>query len=421
MNRTRKASPLLAQTVFVALLFAHNFLVQGCQAINMPQADEQPRALSANEQRLVQAHTAFTMNLFRTVAAQKPTENVFLSPMSAHLALSMATNGAHTATRDSMMKTLALEGLALNDANSAAQTLMPLVTGLDRRNVEVSVANALWHRTTFAPEQAFLNTVRQHYNAQIQALDFTSPLAVNTINSWASDNTKGRVPKVLERIAPEIVMYLMNALYFKGAWKSQFDPALTRDDVFVGEDGSRKPCKMMNQQRAGELKVHYGQDFLIADIPYGKGQYSMTVVLPNQGKRLREVLAMLTPARWQESISRLSTTTTEVSMPKFKMSAEYQLKDALTAMGMGIAFQPRVADFTNINRNGELYLSFVQQNTFIEVNEEGSEAAAVTTIGVGLTSAGPRGIRLDRPFAYFIREHSTGVILFAGTMLEPRL
>jgi serpin B len=421
MNRTRKASPLLAQMAFVALLFAHNALLQGCNAINTPQADEQPRALSASEQRLVQAHTAFTMNLFRTVAAQKPTENVFLSPMSAHLALSMAANGANAATRDSMMKTLALDGLALADANGAAQTLMPLVTGLDRSKVEVSVANAIWHRTTFTPEQAFLSTVRQNYNAQIQALDFTSPLAVNTINSWASDNTKGRIPKVIERIPPEIVMYLMNALYFKGAWKSQFDPTLTRDDVFVGEDGSRKPCKMMNQQRAGEIKVNYGQDFLMVDLPYGKGQYSMTVVLPNQGRRLREVLAMLTPARWQESVSRLNTTTTEVSMPKFKMSAEYQLNNALTAMGMGIAFQPRAADFTNINRNGELYISFVQQNTFVEVSEEGTEAAAVTTIGVGVTSAGPRGIRLDRPFAYFIREQSTGVILFAGTMLEPRL
>jgi serpin B len=256
------------------------------------------------------------------------------------------------------------------------------------------------------------------FDATVDGLNFDQPAAVNTINQWASDNTNKRIPKVIDEISPETVMFLMNALYFKGDWSYKFNKANTSDRYFMLDNGTEIQTPTMD----GKVKVnlHYGDGFSAMEMPYGRKNFSMVIVMP-EGK-LKDFYPDFTPQLWDEittSLSGNNWTEILVNLPRFKFEYEKVLNDQLKALGMEDAFVPYVADLSGIS-DEELFVSFVKQNTFVEVNEEGTEAAAVTTIGVDVVSMPPHFFA-NKPFIFAIRERTTNTLLFMGTVMNPSL
>ncbi|MGH7454185.1 MAG: serpin family protein, partial [bacterium] len=232
-------------------------------------------------------------------------------------------------------------------------------------------------------------------------------------------NTNGKIKQIVDDpIAPELVMFLINAIYFKGIWTYQFDPQQTKDDWFTLADGSKKSCKMMNLK--GDLPYFANARFQAVDLPYGDADFSMTILLPSQQTHVDSLLAELDQANWNLWTRSFVKHSGNLSLPKFTLEYDLLLNDVLKALGMGIAFSPDQADFTKMRKTGDLYISKVKHKTFVEVNEEGTEAAAVTSVEIGVTSVGGDfTMRVDRPFIFVIRENHSGTIFFMGKIIDP--
>ncbi len=400
----------------LAILCCWVMLVQ-CSDKSTTSTPTPPRDLTAVEKGLVSSSNKFGLKLFREVVAQEKDTNIFISPLSVSMALGMTYNGANGATQEAMQNTLELQGLSLQDVNESYHSVIDLLRGLDPR-VTFQIANSIWCRQGFAVESTFINLNQTYFDAVVQALDFADPSAVVTINHWVDENTNGKIDKILDDIPENMVMYLINAIYFKGTWKLKFDPTKTVAQSFYLSDGSTKTCQMMTMP---ETDISYlGTELFSAiDLKYGSGQYSMTILLPNSNVGLDAVIAQLTDESWQAWTEGFRPYEMVVDLPKFEIEYGTQLKDVLSALGMGIAFSD-FADFTGINRNGNLTISEVKHKTYVKVDEEGTEAAAVTSVGIELTS-GPMMFRVDRPFLFVIRESHSGTILFMGKIVDPTI
>jgi serine protease inhibitor len=376
--------------------------------------DAPPRALSAGEVKLVGAANGFSFDLFRRLSASQKDSNVFTSPLSASMALGMAMNGAAGSTYDQMRATLGFGAASDQEINESYKSLIALLRGLDPA-VDVRVANSIWYSAGFPFTQSFLDAGKNWFDAQVTSLDFASPTAPTTINAWVSTATAGKIPKILDRIEDGQVMFLINAIYFKGSWREKFDPAQTQDAQFRGVAGTQ-PMKLMH--RHGTVSSLYTPDFAAVDLPYGNSAYTMTVVLPHEGKSIDAVAASLRASDWSTWMSQLHQGELDVYLPKFKLEWERMLIPDLQALGMRDAFLDSGADFTRMSPRGrELFISVVKQKTYVDVNEEGTEAAAVTNVGISLTSA-PVPFRVDRPFVFVIRERLTGAIVFMGKIVR---
>jgi serpin B len=384
---------------------------------------ELPRPLSQSEARLIAADNRFAFKLFReTLARERADRNVFLSPVSVAMALGMAWNGAGGATRDSMSQALELAGLTSEEVNGAYRSLIDLLRGLDR-GVTFTIANSVWYRQTLTPAPTFVAAMQSAFDAQVRALDFTSPDAGPTINAWASEQTRGRIPEIVPRVLPaDIVAYLVNAIYFKGAWTQRFDPALTATGPFQLRGGGTSQVSYMSAGTEVPLRFAADAQIAILDLPYAGGAWSMTIVLPASGVSLDSVAAGLTQARWDAWIAALDSTARPVVLPRFTLHYDLDSANAvLKALGVRIAYcdePPFAFDFTPMFPQAQACISDVKHKTFVEVNEEGTEAAAVTSVGVGVTSM-PVELRVDRPFLVAIRERFSGTILFLGRIMNP--
>lgn len=392
------------------LLFAV-LLLHGCSDESTgPETPVPLRALTAGENKVLTANNDFAFSLFESTIAVTPDENVFLSPLSVSLALGMTLNGAAGETRTAMEQTMAVHGLTTTEINEAWRGLSELLRQADPR-VILTIANSIWSRAGFPVEQSFIDTNRDYFDAEVQDLDFNDPQASATINAWVNAKTNGRIPDIIDPPIPaEMVMYLINAVYFKGSWTTQFDPAHTRDDTFTALGGEKQSIRMMS--RKGDIRYHADNMMQIVDMPYGWDRFSMAVVLPRPGIALADAATELTN-RWDGLEELLGEIDMTVQLPRFTLAYEVEFKDILSAMGMEIAFDPSRADFSGINADGDLFISEVKHKTFVEVNEEGTEAAAVTSVGIGTTSV-PETMRVDRPFLFVIHERHTGAILFIG-------
>jgi serpin B len=379
-----------------------------------------PRQLTVGEQKLIATGNRFAFDFFREIVRQgDPDSNVFVSPLSADMALGMTYNGARGETQAAMAQTLGLDQLTTQEANESFRSLIDLLRGLDPK-VDFRLANSIWYKLGFVPRPEFLDVNRQYFDAEVSGLDFASPQAVTTINNWADDHTNGKIPRIIDSIDPTLVMFLINAIYFKGSWVHQFDKSLTRDQPFTLRTGAQRSVPTMRHAEAVSLGLYQGPGYEVVDLPYGGGAFSMTIVLPAEGREVDSVVAGLTPEAWDAILDGLHESNAIVMMPKFKLEWGDSLNDVLTALGMGIAFTGG-ADLSGIAGNpGDLYISFVKQNTFVDVNEEGTEAAAVTVVGVAVTAMPQvREIRVDRPFVFLIRERFSGTILFVGKIMNP--
>ncbi len=379
--------------------------------------DALPRPLSAGEQKIIGAANDFSFALFKQINAAQKDSNVFTSPLSATMALGMTMNGAAGATYDQMRTTLGFGNTPEAEVNAGYKSLITLLRGLDA-SVDVRVANSIWYRTGVPFNQSFFDAGSTFFDAQVNALDFASPSAVGTVNAWVSTATAAKIPTIIDRIDSDQVMFLINAIYFKGSWRDKFDVADTRDAPFHAVGGDQT-VKLMH--RSGKIRYYSATDYEVADLPYGNSAYTMSVVLPRSGKSVESVAAGLQSSGWASTTTGLREAQMELYLPRFKLEWQRKLNDDLKTLGMRDAFLPGGADFTRMSSTvgRDLYISIVKQKTYVDVNEEGTEAAAVTNVGIGLVSAPvPVIFRVDRPFIFVIRERLSGTVVFMGKIVK---
>ncbi|HKP29211.1 MAG TPA: serpin family protein [Gemmatimonadales bacterium] len=381
-----------------------------------PLIEELPRPLTQVETGIIDAGNRFTFDLFReAVQTLPPDSNAFLSPFSAAMALGMATNGAAGATLTAMQDALRTEGMPLAEVNQAYRGLLDLYTSIDR-TTEFLVGNSVWVDQGFPVRPEFLASAHDFFQAEARSLDLqTEGLAA--INGWVREKTRDKIPTLLEQIDSDEIAFLINAIYFKGRWRIPFDPKRTTPQSFTSAGGVSHDVPTMTMDE--KVRVASRPGFAAADLLYGNGAFAMTILLPDEGTSPASLLATLSPESWRELEASYHEARIVLSLPKFKLEYRRSLVEDLKALGMGIAFDNTQADFTGIaNVSPErLYLTQVLQKAFVEVNEEGTEAAAATAVGVGVTSMPPAMI-VNRPFLFTIRERLSGTILFLGQVNE---
>ena len=359
------------------------------------------------------ANTEFGFKLLQDLRKRKPNTNIFISPLSISIALTMTFNGSVGETARAMAEVLEIDML---DRNAVNRSNMRLRESLSSRGpkVEISIANSIWSRQDVELNPDFLEQNRQFFEAEIASLDFAASHATEIINEWVDTNTNGKIEKIVDEIDPLTLLLLMNAIYFKGNWQEEFDKSQTREEVFYLSDGSTKPVQMMH--REGAYPYFRGTNFEAARLPYGDGDISMYIFLPNRNSSLNEFLDGLNAENWKNWLPQFSPVRIDSMMilPRFKLEYEVHLNEPLKALGMEIAFSGG-ADFSGMGHG--LFISEVRHKTFIEVNEEGTEAAAVTV--VALAESAPPVFRVDRPFFFTIYDAKTRTMLFIGIVTEP--
>lgn len=392
-----------------------------CSKGPLDQSRQPPRALSAAEENLVDSGNKFGFKLFREIVQEEPDRNIFISPLSISMALGMAYNGAGGATLEAMDSTLELSGIDIQEINESYQSLIDLLMGLDPE-VTFQIANSLWYRQGFPVARTFIDRIETYFYAVVSDLDFDDPASADIINDWVDQNTNGKITEIVDPpIDPLTVMFLINAIYFNANWTYQFDEEDTQEDLFTLPDGSQRACLMMFQEN--DFRFLWHEDFQAVDLPYGDGLFSMTILLPRPHVDIDALIAELNQENWDIWINDFYEEPGALFLPKFSLEYEISLKDVLTALGMGVAFNPNLANFGQMIESGgtvdgNLYISKVKHKTFIEVDEAGTEAAAATSVEYGFTSV-PPVLRINRPFIFMIRENHSQTILFMGKIVEP--
>lgn len=379
---------------------------------------ELPRSLSVAEVGLLEAANAFGFDLLRQIRTAEPSENVFLSPLSASMALGMTVNGAHGETLSEMRQALRFGELPEEEVNRAYRELIDLLRNLDPV-VDFRLGNSIWHRQGWAPEEGFQEVNREYFDATVQGLDFADPAAVTTINNWVHEATGGRIPSIVEPpIDARTVLFLINAIDFDGKWTRGFDPADTRSHPFRNQDGTEGTVQLMT--RRGDVRLGASPEAHVMELPYGGDAYVMTVVIPRGDRSVDALVESLDAAAWATLVGELHSTNALVGIPRFKMEWERSLNDDLQALGMERAFVPHLADFTRMFSDAlewQVHIQNVKQKSFVEVDEVGTRASAATSVEMGVTSAPPT-VFADRPFFFAIRERLSGAILFMGVIAE---
>ncbi len=417
ISDTSKPQASLISTVSPA---PTNIAITPKPMINNPPSDRPSNGKVKLDDRLVEASAKFGFNLFDRIAKQDTNKNIFISPSSVAIALSMTYNGANGETQEAIAKALELQGIKIDEVNSFNQTIQKLLANGDT-NVELNIANSLWARNDIALEPTFLNKVKEFYQAEITNLNFNDPNSVNTINAWVKQSTKNKIDKIVDRINPNSLLFLINAVYFKGKWEAPFEKSLTKPQPFILNDGTEIQHPAMS--RSGKYRYYDAPTFQAISLPYGSGRFSMEIFLPKPKSSLAEFQKQLNAKNWQDWSTKLTRKEGLIQLPRFKMEYEISLKDALQNLGMEIAFNPEKADFRNLSQT-KAVISDVKHKTFIEVNEEGTEAAAVTSVEMRVTSAMPSEeppfrMVVDRPFFFTISDRQTGTIIFMGAIKNP--
>jgi serine protease inhibitor len=382
-----------------------------------------PVNLTEKQKQLIHTSNAFGFEFFKKVNEISGSDaNMMVSPLSVSMALGMTRNGAAGSTLEAMTNTLGFSGMTETEINESYQYIIETFSALDPK-VKLQIANSIWYKDNFTVEQAFVLSNQQYFNAEVSKLDFSKPTAVDIINAWVNEKTNKLIPEIIDQIPADAVMYLINAVYFKGQWRYQFETKNTVQKPFTLSDGTQVQAPAMNQHE--KHPYFKGSGFEAIELPYNQGNFNMVVLLPDADKKVNDIIPQLSQENWNTWSKQFSDADIQLQLPKFKYEYnEKQMKPILSGMGMGVAFDSDNADFKRINSEGGLYISRVLHKTFIENNEEGTEAAAVTAVEVGVTSVGPDQsihFTVDRPFVYFIQEKSTGTILFIGTVMNPNL
>lgn len=370
--------------------------------------------------KLMAAQTKFSFDLLAQLWQESPEETVIVSPLSVATALSMVYNGAAGDTQTAIAETLRLEGMTVEALNGAIANQLQTLNS-DDLGATVSIANSLWAREGVTFNPSFIETAETFYAAEVASLDFTQPSALATINGWVEDKTEGMIPQIINQIKPDDVLFLINAVYFKGDWQFPFEPDRTQEEDFFTLDGTAHPHPLMAQ--SGEFFYSETDQFQAIRLPYQGGQLEMVVLLPQAEVSPMEMQSALTAEAWQQWMTQFSRRPGSLKLPKFKLEYGTQLNQVLAALGMDVAFDPNQADFSRLS-DLATYISDVQHKTVIDVNETGTEAAAATSIGITATSAPveppqPFEMIVNRPFFLAIQDQQTQSMLFMGWVMDP--
>jgi serine protease inhibitor len=399
--------------------------VSSCENNNLKDKQESPGepvtiATEGYQKAVIDSVNSFAFDLFRPMLAdQKSTGNIMISPFSVSSALSMTLNGAAGETFEAMLAALRLDGKEIGQINETYLKLMSEMVGVDER-VILEVANSVWVENHLQVKQPFMDDVRTWYKAEARNFDAGDPGAVTEVNNWIAGKTHDKIKDMLDGFDDGVAMLLINAVYFNGKWKYRFDKGDTKDEPFFPAAATPETVPMMHQGQ--DLKTASIDGFTLVDLPYGQGNFSMLVALPDEGMHVEELAGKMNQAQWNGWLDQLETNThsVELSMPRFKFGYKKLLNEDLINLGMGVAFTGS-ADFSKISDQGLMITSVLHQS-FIETSEEGTEAAAATVVEMGTTSVNPestRKIDINRPFLFFIHENSTGTILFMGKVTDP--
>jgi len=358
--------------------------------------------------RLVAANNDLGFRLLSQLAKQDPDKNLFLSSFSVAIALAMAYNGAEGETKRAMAQVLGLTGLDLQEVNAANAAFLSMQGTLDPK-VHLAVANSIWAANDIELAPDFVQRIRDHYAGEVTNVDFYQPGAADIINKWVAGKTHDKIRGV---VTPEVVrsaiLILINAIYFKGIWTRQFDEEKTEERAFTLLDGSRKQHPMMSQ--SGYYDYYENESFQAISLPYGEGRISMYVFLPRPTVSMGEFQQALTADNWQQWMSRFYWMEGDLVLPRFKVEYGVDLLPNRMALGGG--------DLVGMGA-GPLAISNVIHRAFVEVNEEGTEAAAVTAVVVVFSPEPRFRMIVDRPFFCAIRDNETGALLFMGFVVNP--
>jgi serpin B len=363
---------------------------------------------------LVSGNTAFALRLLRALVEEAPEKNHFISPVSISVALSMTMNGAVGETLEGMQEALSLSGLTMQDINEQFLSLLKSLEQADE-DVLLTLANSIWLNPDYPVKESFIETVENWYLSGVFEAD--SP---DTLNSWIAEKTNGKIEKMIDKFPPELVMYLVNAIYFKGSWTTQFDPQDTYTAAFTKSDDSMVNVDMMCFTDCKDYEAYWGDQVMGIRLPYGRGKIAFYAFAPGRWTEFNidAFLTNLTAETLEDAFESFRPRELDgLYLPKFKIEYEKELGEILTAFGMEKAFKGGFDNMTDPEK-GKPRISFVKHKAFIEVSEEGTEAAAATVVEA-VDDDEPEPFRADRPFIFLIRDDRNGTILFIGKVADP--
>ena len=374
--------------------------------------------VSPDVERLAAGNNAFSFNLLRMLAQEQPGQNVFISPFSVSAALQIVCNGAEGETRKEMGGVLGTAGMAPGSVNEAYRELNASLKSA-ATNATLTLANAIWFSPHIQLKPEFVSASQNSFEAKISSLDFTDPRSPGVVNRWVAENTHGKIERIIEggQLSGMTGAFIANAIYFKGTWDKKFDNKLTQSRSFHSGGDNTRLVSMM--QQSGEFLYQEMANLQAARLPYAGGKLAMYLFLPSTNLSVSKLLAGMTGETWANSRMNFKKREGKVGLPRFKLEFGAELKQALIALGMERAFRSGAADFTGISST-PLFINSVRHKTYVDVNEEGTEAAAVTGITMHMTAERPVEkpfeMILDRPFLFLIEDAGTKEILFAGVL-----
>jgi serpin B len=394
-----------------AALSLMSMFVVACASSDHSESNEEPMNIKVSEK--------FATNFFK-LAAKKPDSNIVVSPYSVSTALSMAYNGAGSKTKTEMQNVLDYTGLSDEAVNQQNLSLYKSLMQVNPSS-ELTVANAMFANKNFEFVKAFMDSNQKYYGAKLETLDFADLSTVNKINNWVKDNTKSKIPSILDKVAPDAILYLVNAVYFKGVWLDEFKKDETQPVDFKLSNGSKKTVEMMN--RSAKMSYFAGNNFQAVMLPYKDKRLQMCIFLPDKKSNITAFINSLTSESWSEWREQFRKEEGHLGLPRFKVEYKTELSEVLKAAGMPCAFEDNCADFKKMIEQNAM-ISRVLHKTYLEVNEKGTEAAAATAIEMSVTSAPmnpkpPFEMICDRPFVVAIRDEKTNAILFVGAIVDP--
>jgi serine protease inhibitor len=413
-----KTNMILSIITLLAAGIAVAGITSSCEKSGPVQKDPAKITLNYKSEEIIEADQQFAFELLGKINALSEEDNFMISPLSVSYALGMTMNGAAGTTLDAFYQVLHFGDLTDTEVNESYRDLMNQLVRLDDK-VAFSIANSIWYKLGYHVLDEFIATNQTYFDAAVRELDFSDPQAVDIINGWIEDKTNDKIKDMLDYIPADAVMYLVNAIYFNATWKYEFDKSQTAEGPFYLDGGGSYPADFMKVKGAFNYTVT--DEFVAVEMPYGDSTFSMVVMLPSGERTTDDLISQMDHSPWNTWFENPTVRNVQIELPKFKYGFRSLLNDPLIDLGLEIAFSDS-ADFSRITPDADLCISRVIHQTFIDVQEEGTEAAAATIVEMRETSAGGDStpvFRVDKPFLYIIQENSTGAILFMGKVGKP--
>lgn len=406
MKNTKSIIPILLTVI----------LIVSCSKDDViPKKELPPFSSVIRGREVVKKNNEFAFNTLKKIEAENRQKNTFFSPVSLSLALAMTYNGAEGETKKAFENTLLYNGFNTSEINSVNKKLLEYLSD-NSSGSQFKIANSIWMNRSYTIKQPFIDIVKNDYDAETSKLDFSNENSVNTINRWVSDKTKGKISKIINRTDANSIIYLINALYFKGVWKYKFEKGKTEKMRFINSTETKNVDMMQLDEN---IPYYENETFSAIKLPYKNDKFSMTVLLPKNTKTVQNIYDNLTQETFTSWTTHFANQNVKVYLPKFKFSYEQELNNILKASGLEKAFSDN-ADFSSLT-TADAQITKVLQKTFVDVNEEGTEATATTVVGVGVASAALEKtvFKADKPFVFIITDNSTNSICFTGKINMP--